>query len=118
MPSFYDFSRTARELWAVHNAFRRLGFPADDLDMVPDTILDGKAGYAGMQAKQGDKTFVVSIPRPMTKEEFSDEWVRLCVQIASFEERELDAVWTTSWVRNNSVGLLVGLHAKGIKTSW
>lgn len=119
MTSIYDFSRTVRELWAIHNAYRLLGFPADDISLVPDAILNGRTGYAGLQVKQGAKTFVTSIPRPMTAEAVVEEWSRLCAQIHEFKDQELDAVYATSFIRNDGgLGLIWGLQSKGFKTTW
>lgn len=118
MPSAFDYSKTVRELWALHNAFRRLGFPADDIYMCPDTILHGETGYAGIQVSQNGKTFAVSVPRDSTAEELVKEWDRFCAQLPEFKDWELNAIYVASFAREAGAGIVIGLQAKGFKTTW
>lgn len=116
-PSIYDFSVTVRELWSIHEAYRKLAFPAADIDMVTNAVLEGQLGYCGMQVTQGDKTFVVSVPRPMSEQELFNEWGLFVEALKSMSDSELNAVYAGSFIRNNSVGLLIGLQVKGFDTS-
>lgn len=113
---FNDFSQTVRELWAIHNALRTLGFPSEDIFLVPDAVvdIDGKMeASAGICLIQGPLDFILAVPRPMPPEHVIDEWLKLAAGMGSFGQAEMMAFYETSFVRNNSVAFLHALTAKG-----
>jgi hypothetical protein len=106
------FPSPIREAWAVHEAFRRLGFPSGSIFMhrnpSPDENLCVVLRHCGKQ-------FAVTVGK--VNDDWEAEWECFGsgVNSGAFSETELYEIWDGSFVRNNAVSLLLGLRDKGIE---
>jgi len=102
-----DFSHQVRESWANHEAFRRLGFSADEIFVAVDVV----RAYTVLRA-QGLE-FVVVLGD--IEDGFLDGWSMFaeCSNRNAFAEEDLQEVWEESWVKNNSVCLVTAMTDKG-----
>jgi hypothetical protein len=107
-----EYAAPFREGWAVHEAFRRLGFPPDSIHVhknpSPDDNLCVVLRHIGKQ-------FAVTVGK--VTDDWEAEWTAFAQSVNShgFTEAELYDVWDGSFVANNTVSLLLGLKAKGIE---
>lgn len=98
------------EALAVHEAFRRLGFPADELFFA--VYKDGLA----VELRQGEREFVVRVAKPLGVDSalLTAAWttkVEWWNTIATEEQRA--SIWQASQVANGGAVFVLGLAAKG-----
>jgi hypothetical protein len=102
------------ETWACHEAFRRTGFSADDIYVLPDCN-DGEV-YVQLQAQGKEFNVRVGI-RGMPVAEFHEKWQQWCVDIKNIAEAELLEIWESSAIRRQAVQLVADLMVKGFRLS-
>lgn len=103
-----DLPKVHQELLAVHEAFRRLKFPAKDIFIM---FQDSKVLCVLVRE---DKNFAVLVgewPKDQEKEfmAFWDEAVRLWNSKGNTSTEDHERLWAQSRVRNNSVAFVSAL---------
>ena len=117
----FDLHAVYREAWASFEALRRLGFASEDIFVQAGESLDAGLVQApsyqlGVILRAQHKEFIIDCGRiPEEPDAIEATWQRFCKAINDREvsERDLQRVWETSHAREQVVGLLTALTAKG-----
>jgi hypothetical protein len=105
------------ELWAYHEAFRRMGFSADDIFLSFNVIDPAGREVVGVVLMTQGMEFAVSARPVEDPKAFIQLWLTF---IDSFEKRERDdaellAIWDNSHAKSSFIPLVTALQAKGIQ---
>ena len=104
-------------LWTCHEAFRRLGFSADDI-YVSCNVLDPhtKKMNAGSILRTQGKEFSIYIAPVDDPKAFLMKWVAFAEAMPNRQpdDKELADIWAKSAVRTRGIELIMALEAKGI----
>lgn len=104
------------EALMAHQAFRQLGFPADNLFF---SAGHDSSGVYGVQVllRWGGRQFVLTIGMMpgVAYDDINNLWRTLVEQQPNYDAAEFDALWEESTARREFVTLAVSLKAKGIE---
>lgn len=104
------------EVWAIHQAFRKLGFSADNIFVTNDGI-DRARGIVCVSVvlKTHGTLFCVTTDPVDDYDQFRTEWLAfLETANTHMSELELARIWARSHVSKQTVALVHALMAKGI----
>jgi len=106
--------RVIREALAVHEAFRRLGFPSEQIFVLPGA---GAADLFAVVLKyDGDKQYVVtSGEQGMSFDEMMSRWPRAVEAWNSGPETVRQAIWEGSEILGRAFDLAASLMDRGIE---
>jgi hypothetical protein len=110
-----EVSEVIREALCLHEAFRRLGFPSEDI-----YVLGPQAGRIGVAVQKTGKSFAVEVGQQchLSDEAFEKLWDRAVVWFnEEASEDELQEMWENSKVLKNSTLLVSELQARGFPLS-
>jgi hypothetical protein len=112
MASFKD--RVYRELWAVHEFYRKLGFPSENIfvTMNKDTKI------LGCMLKHNGEQYEITLGRvDQQPNKFYDGWEQVCncINNGTVTDEELDEAWNNSAVLMKAPEILLSMKAKGIE---
>jgi len=111
-----EYDQAYLEAWAMHEALRRLGFPAETIFLHKNPPPEGDL-IVVVKRGQGsrEKRLNITVGPPREDEDWEAEWTAFgrSVNAREFTEDELQAVWEHSWVREHTVELVQALMAKG-----
>lgn len=104
-----DVPPALRECLAAFEAYRRLGYQADDIFMIRG------ANGLFMQLKEGAKEFIVAGGMWRgTDDQLMKLWTECCAAWnGGFNEAQKQEIWEASFVRQNSVALVAAMKVKG-----
>ena len=110
-----DVHPVLKEMLAVFEALRRLGFPADDIFVVPEAIEYGsdRVVPATLLRTQG-KEFAITAGDPYPKEKFVDDWEAAGKLWNAGKDSERGAIYERSIIKRKGCSLLLALEKKGI----
>ena len=109
-----DIHPVFREALGTHEAFRKLGFPAEDIyvHLNPDRTM-----LVVLKTQNKDFTVTVgSFNKSVTYQKWKNSWtaVGLAVIERRVSEKVLDRIWRSCYVYRQKVEFLMGIYAKGI----
>jgi hypothetical protein len=107
-----DYPAPIREAWAMHEAFRKLGYPAGCI-----FVHRNPDGELFVVLRHSCRQFAVSCG--LAGDNWQSEWNGFAeaVNDHSFSDKDLEQIWESSWVRQNSVGMLLKMAEKGFEPS-
>ena len=106
-----------------HEAFRRLGYSADDIFVATaGHRFDAESKYNGpamiVQVIKCDKTFTIIVPDPDKQvgrdEVFSSLWAKAVEWWCNASDKEIRRYWNNSRPREKAALLVKGLNEKGM----
>ncbi len=117
MISFFDFSRTTQELWAIRKAYLEMGFTADQISLATSTSAPmlQSGNWCSLVVTWHGRSFGIMTNRALDAAELESEWSRLLVEEANIPKDELDIVWNLSFVSKEMKAIQHAMIAKGIK---
>lgn len=105
-------------LWTCHEAFRRLGFPADDI-FISCAVIDPATGQktAGVVLMTQGKQFGIHTRPVRDPEAFLKKWVAFAegLHLRKPDDKELMDIWEKSEIRMQAGELVGRLLLKGIR---
>lgn len=112
-PKLADYPQVYRELYAMHEFFRRLGFPADNLNVLMDR--ENSIGYV---LKWRGKEHTVRLGKivGVTQAEFFAMWSEIIelINTGVIEEEELQDAWYGSVIFQMKEQVLANMAARGL----
>ena len=111
-----QYPEAIRECWAVHQAFRALGFPAGDI-----YVANAQNGLSVVLRSQG-KEFIVNLCGYQSEEAvnaFLEQWPAFVAlsNDGQFDQAALDNIYHASNVMQNKFEFVAAMVAKGILPS-
>lgn len=108
-----------REALALHEAFRRLGFPSDDLFFLvsEEPTTDSTAIYIALRSGGHEFNALAGMVL-MSKKHAMERWTEIVEAVADRErvdEASLLWLWDNSHVRRNVVSFIASLASHGIE---
>jgi hypothetical protein len=111
-----SISSELRECLALFEAFRKLGYKAEDIYFMLNT--NNGCHTAHMVLRAEGKEFVCDAGSVKgTPDEIQEQWRRAGNWWNSTTEENREAVWRGSHVFKNKMDFLMALHTKGFKSS-
>lgn len=110
-----DYPTAIKEGLAYHEAFRRLGFPPDDIYFATYA-----SNHVQIQLKSDGKTFRVDLgmfPARFSQEEIGQMWAKAVELWNTADSAEAMSIWNFSHAKNQAVGLLMRMQEKGFRIS-
>lgn len=109
-----DIHPVFREALGTHEAFRKLGFPAEDIfvHLNPDRTM-----LVVLKTQNKDFTVTVgSFNKSLTYPTWKMSWnaVGLAVIEGRVSEKDLERIWRSCYVYRQKVEFLMGISSKGI----
>lgn len=115
--SIGDLPEVIREALCCHEAFRRLGFTPDQIEV--GSGIDARTSQRGLfvrlHPKDQEKPFIVTLGRcDWAPEDLNQVWLSAIELFKTRPEAELQELWKTSGILREAAGLVAALHARGI----
>lgn len=112
-----EYPEPIREAWATWEAYRRLGFSADDIYWEFNAVVDAGPGIAlNVVLRAQDKVMVVTCSTSMSKEDaerLRDFAKTFHEEITLFTEEEMTTAYRASFIWKNKHSFLIRLKQKG-----
>ena len=102
-----------RELLAVFEAWRKLGFTSDQIYALPEAIAPDAGLVPALVLRAQGRQFIITAPAPFPKAEFVDAWIKAAEAWNKGTDEERDVVWRGSVVYKHAVPLVTAMIAKG-----
>jgi hypothetical protein len=104
------------ELWALHELFRRMGFPSIECFMLPDTHADDGRPTCGVAVIRGDEKFGMNLPplpTPIDPLELAKAWGRFIThELRGMNDAALEPIWEASIARREVAVILALLYVQ------
>jgi len=115
MSSFYKYDEIYREIWAVHQFWHKLGFPADNIFMIMD-----KDGSFGCAVKHLSKEFSIRLGQVIgtdAEQNLMNTWAEVAQKIVNGDipESDLQRAWSESTVLAQSPDILINMRRQGLE---
>lgn len=112
-PKLADYPPVYRELYAMHEFFRRLGFPSDNLNVLMDR--ENNVGYV-LSWKGQEHTIRLGKIIGITQPEFFAVWGEIIELIngGTIEEEELQDAWYGSVIFQRKEEVMQNMIARGL----
>jgi hypothetical protein len=94
-----DYPKPYKELYAVHQSFRRLGFSADEIFVSVSNIVGLGTNILCAHLRTQDKEFIYTVAamgNDIVHREVLDKWTSFATQLGTASEGELETIWKES----------------------
>lgn len=111
---FNDIHPVYRQAIGCHEAFRKLGFPSEEIFV----LYQGGDSTLFVTLESQGKKFNVAVGRMvLTQGQFEKDWGEITTKIndGTVSQADLDAIWQDSMPAKDSTGFLLALYEKGIQ---
>ncbi len=111
-----DMEDSLKELWALHELFRRFGFDASEIFFVTHVVgASNGRETVGMAISRPPHLFTVSLDHCKDPQAIRDVWETFAESVNTFPSSKLQQMWTTAELApRNILGLAQALAAKGL----